>query len=183
MEISKIVGENLARLRTERNLSLGQLAERAGISKVMLSQIEKGEANPSINTIWKIAAGLKVSYTALLEQYQPGGVVIRRRELTPQPLEGGQGQLLCYFQSSSTRSFELFDMELAPGCRYASPGHGERTAEYLVVTAGTLTLTIGGETHTLAVGDAVHFPASGSHVYANSGTQPLHMLVINDYGC
>lgn len=63
MNINSIIAENLKTLRTERNLSLGQLAELSGISKVMLSQIEKGDTNPTINTLWKIAKGLKVPYT------------------------------------------------------------------------------------------------------------------------
>lgn len=180
MEISKIVGENLNRLRLERNLSLGRLAELTGISKVMLAQIEKGEANPSINTIWKVAAGLKVSYTALLEQHMPGGVTVRRKDIEPQPMEGG-GQLLCYFQSSNTRNFELFEMEMDSGCRCESPGHGERTEEYLLVESGELELLVGAEHHRLSGGDAVRFPASVQHIYNNVGSEPLKMVVINYY--
>lgn len=54
MEISAIIAINLKRIREERKLSMGQLAEMAGVSKVVLSQLEKGTANPTINTIWKI---------------------------------------------------------------------------------------------------------------------------------
>jgi transcriptional regulator with XRE-family HTH domain len=50
-----MIAENLKRLRLERNLSLGQLAELFDVSKVMISQIKKGDINPTINTIWKIA--------------------------------------------------------------------------------------------------------------------------------
>lgn len=181
MEISKIIGENLNRLRLEHNLSLGKLAELTGISKVMLAQIEKGEANPSINTVWKIAAGLRVSYTALLEQHMPGGVTVRRKDIEPQFVEGG-GQLLCYFRSSNTRNFELFEMELESGCHYDSPGHGERTEEYLVVESGELELSIGVEQHRLFAGDAIRFPASGQHIYRSAGAAPLRMMVINYYG-
>ena len=58
MELNEIIAENLKRLRTERGLSLGRLAELSGVSKVMLSQVEKGESSPTINT-------LSVSYTHL----------------------------------------------------------------------------------------------------------------------
>lgn len=70
MSINTVIAKNLNRLRNERNLSLGQLAELSGVSKVMLSQIEKGDSNPTVNTIWKIASGLNVPYTAILEQPQ-----------------------------------------------------------------------------------------------------------------
>ena len=58
MEISAIIAINLKRIREERKLSMGQLAEMAGVSKVVLSQLEKGTANPTINTIWKITGAL-----------------------------------------------------------------------------------------------------------------------------
>ncbi|BDB00642.1 hypothetical protein CBOS2020_07160 [Clostridium botulinum] len=58
MNLNDIISANLKKLRTDRNLSLGQLSELSGVSKVMLSQIEKEESNPTINTIWKIANGL-----------------------------------------------------------------------------------------------------------------------------
>ena len=55
MDWGKRIGANLKQLRTERNLTLGQLSGLAGISKAMLSEMEKGMGNPTINTIWKIA--------------------------------------------------------------------------------------------------------------------------------
>lgn len=61
MSINTVIAKNLNRLRNERNLSLGQLAELSGVSKVMLSQIEKGDSNPTVNTIWKIAKWTKCS--------------------------------------------------------------------------------------------------------------------------
>lgn len=66
MNLNEIIAVNLKRLRAERGFSLGKLSELSGVSKVMLSQIEKGESNPTINTLWKIAGGLQVSYTKLV---------------------------------------------------------------------------------------------------------------------
>ena len=51
METSQIIAENIKRIRTEQGLSLGQLAELSGVSKVILSQIEKGNSNPTVNTM------------------------------------------------------------------------------------------------------------------------------------
>ena len=80
MDWGKRIGANLKQMRTERNLTLGQLSGLAGISKAMLSEMEKGMGNPTINTIWKIANGLKVPYTRLLEGSEPG-----RRSSLPRP--------------------------------------------------------------------------------------------------
>ena len=92
MDWGKRIGANLKQLRTERNLTLGQLSGLAGISKAMLSEMEKGMGNPTINTIWKIANGLKVPYTRLLEGSEPGPTLVRWEELSPdrgeRPLSG-----------------------------------------------------------------------------------------------
>ncbi|MFR2156035.1 MAG: helix-turn-helix domain-containing protein [Evtepia gabavorous] len=82
MDWGKRIGANLKQMRTERNLTLGQLSGLAGISKAMLSEMEKGMGNPTINTIWKIANGLKVPYTRLLEGSEPGPTLVRREELS-----------------------------------------------------------------------------------------------------
>ena len=67
MDLGQQIGANLKQLRTERGLNLGQLSSLAGISKAMLSELEKGKANPTINPLWKIANGYKVSFTSLVE--------------------------------------------------------------------------------------------------------------------
>lgn len=92
MDWGKCIGANLKQLRTERNLTLGQLSGLAGISKAMLSEMEKGMGNPTINTIWKIANGLKVPYTRLLEGSEPGPTLSGGGALSPdrgeRPLSG-----------------------------------------------------------------------------------------------
>ena len=60
------IGENLKRMREERNLSYDQLADCTGVSKSMLRNIELGNSSPTVATMWKIANGLRVSFSALL---------------------------------------------------------------------------------------------------------------------
>ena len=64
--LNQLIGENLKRLRAEKALSLDAVAKLSGVSKSMLGQIERGEVNPTISTMWRIASGLKVSFTALV---------------------------------------------------------------------------------------------------------------------
>jgi transcriptional regulator with XRE-family HTH domain len=178
MDIGKIVGGNLSRLRTERRLSLGQLADRCHLSKMMLSRIEKGDANPTVNTLWKIANGLGIPYAALLEQ-QSAEPVIRGADLPVQADEAGHYRISCYYESAPGRSFELFCMELDARCRYVSIGHVRETREYLLVLSGELTLTAEGRTSVLGPGDAVRFDASGEHTYL-AGEEMLRAVVLND---
>lgn len=181
MDISFIIAENLKRLRMERNLSFGQLSELTGVSKVMISQMERGATNPSINTIWKLANGLQVPYTALLEPHISGGAVINKIDLIPQELDENKGLLYCYYRTSPNRNFELFEMKLEEGSSYTSLGHGERTEEYILVQGGILKMEVNKEIHILKKGDAISFPASSQHIYHNEEKEVLVLFIINYY--
>ena len=70
MEIQKIIASNIKALRSSKGLTLDEAAKITGVSRSMLAQIEKGDVNPTISVLWKIANGYKVSFTALMEQPQ-----------------------------------------------------------------------------------------------------------------
>ena len=181
MDWGKRIGANLKQLRTERNLTLGQMSGLAGISKAMLSEMEKGMGNPTINTIWKIANGLKVPYTRLLEGSEPGPTLVRREELSPQTEGNGHYRVYCYFQGGPERSFELFYMELDPHTANTSPGHLAQAQEYITVLEGELTVETGGKSYRLGPGDALGFDSTADHTYRNAGDERVTGLVINYY--
>jgi len=181
MDISAIIGENLRRIRQERNLSLGQLAARSGVSKVLLSQIERGDGNPSISTVWKIADALQVPYTALLDRERDGGTVVSFADLPVQRLDDGRGELRCYYPHTRERIFELFRMTVLPGGAHVAQGHGERTDEYVLVVAGTLQIELDDGAHTLGAGDAISFHSNRAHTYRNAGGGALSLVIVNYY--
>ncbi|MDB1125360.1 helix-turn-helix domain-containing protein [Vibrio algarum] len=181
MEISFIIAHNLKKLRNERNLSLGQLAKLSGISKVVLSQIEKGESNPTINTIWKIAGGLNVAYTLLLELAACNTQVVSRNETVKQSSEDGTYQHFCYYPNSPVRNFELFQIELAQGGEHYSHGHPEKSEEYILVSKGELELRFNGNSYKLTSGEAITFDAAQEHTYVNAGKEVVIAIVINYY--
>ncbi|WMJ85097.1 helix-turn-helix domain-containing protein [Oscillospiraceae bacterium LTW-04] len=181
MEVNKIIAENLRRLRTDRNLSFGALSSQCGVSKVMLSQIEKGDTNPTINTIWKIANGLKVPYTALLEQQSDTTEVLKKADLAVLHGADTHYRVFCYYANAPDRNFELFQLEMDPGHSYDSIGHSEKAQEFIMVFAGCLALTVNGCTHTLHPDDAISFVASGAHTYTACGSEVLKAAIINFY--
>ena len=67
MDVTNIVAANARKLREQKKLTLDAAAAVTGVSRSMLAQIEKGEVNPTISVLWKIANGYKVSFTSLLE--------------------------------------------------------------------------------------------------------------------
>ncbi len=181
MEINQIIAENLKRLRTQRNLSLGQLSSLCEVSKVMLSQIERGETNPTVNTLWKIANGLKIPYTALMDQPVHDTAIIKKSEITVQSEDQNHYRLYCYYTNNPHRNFELFQLELDAGCSYTSIGHSEKSQEYIMVLEGELTLWVNDQSYQLHPNDAIDFVASSRHIYFASGSETLKAVIINFY--
>lgn len=181
MNLTAIIAANLKRLRLERNLSLGQLSELSDVSKVMLSQIEKGDSNPTINLLWKIANGLKVPYTLLLADQGNDPEYISRQQRTEQHDLDDHYRIYKYYNSTPIRNFELFMVELDPGTEHRAVSHSEKSQEYVVVLEGKLCLnTNEGEYH-LNKEDSICFASANPHVYTNTGDCVLKSIIINYY--
>lgn len=181
MELGKIIARNLYELRVERNLSLGDLARESGISKTMLSDIEKGNSNPTINTIWKIANGLKVPYTKLIDNIERETIVLRKSESIMQTDETENYRVFCYYRTTPIRNFELFYVELDANSSNASIGHSEKAQEYIYVISGELVLQLETGEYTLYEGDSFAFDSSLNHTYINKTNSLLTFMVINFY--
>ncbi len=180
MQLNEIIAMNLKRLRAERNLSLGKLSELSGVSKVMLSQIEKGESSPTINTLWKIAGGLQVSYTKLIDLQVEAPRIIRKEESAQMDMERGY-RAFHYSTANSARDFEFFNGELEQEGEFTSEGHGSNTHEYLLVTKGQMILRYCGEEYVLEKGDFIHFDCSQPHTYLNRGAETTEFTNIVYY--
>lgn len=179
--INLILSQNLKNLRAERKLSLDKLADLTGISKTMLGQIERGESSPSLTTVWKIANGLKVSFTSLIVEPPSDAVVVRRESI--QVLEDSERKYRLYpiFPYDAERAFEVYTVEIDPGGTLGSEPHREGTEELITLFSGTLALEIAGEPYTLHAGDAIRFRADRPHRYRNSGTDPVKLSMTIRY--
>ena len=82
-DMNTVSADNLRALRQGLNLSLSEVSERTGVSKSMLGQIERGEVNPTISTVWKIACGLNVPYSELLSRQQVEREALNIADLRP----------------------------------------------------------------------------------------------------
>lgn len=181
MELSKIIASNLKELRNQRNLTLGQLAKESGISKAMLSDMEKGNSNPTINTIWKIANGLKVPYTKLIDVMDKETTIIRKSEPVMQMGETQSYRVHCYYKTTPIRNFELFYVELDAKSSNSSIGHSEKAQEYIYMIKGELILDTQKGKYTLEEGDSLVFDSSINHTYINNQNICLSFIVINYY--
>lgn len=181
MEPGRVIAANLKELRAQRELTLGQLSKISGISKAMLAEIEKGGSNPTINTILKIANGLNVPYTRLMEDVESEAMLVRRGEAAMQSGDTEHYRIYCYFKTGHERNFELFYAELDGCCSNASIGHPSKAQEYLYVLAGRLELCTDTGDYVLDEGDALMFDSSIGHTYVNSREETASFIIINFY--
>ncbi len=161
------VGKELKSIRLKRGLTLDDAAALTGVSKPMLGQIERGQSSPTINTLWKIATGLKLPLSTLLREQEDGFAAVRPSETEMISEENGTMRAYTLFPFDPLRSFEAFYIEFDVGCRHCSEGHCDNVEETVFVISGRLDITVNGQTATLSANEAVRFPAGAGHIYAN----------------
>lgn len=171
--INKIVANNLKEIRKNRKLSLDGLAELTGVSKSMLGQIEREESNPTLQTLWKIASGLKISLSDLIVAVVPQVEVIKRKDI--QPISEDQGRFKIYpiAPFDGEKGFEVLSLVLLPGAKSISEPHSRGTEELILVNQGELTLEIADQSYTIAAGDAFRFIADKDHCYKNTSIEEV----------
>jgi len=173
------LGKKLKNTRNEMGLSLSEVSSLTGVSKTMLSQIERSESIPTIAIVWKIANGLKIKFETLFENTNKLYDIKSIDNMIP--LTDNDGHILLYsiFPFSPISGFEYFYCILKPGCNYPSENHKNSKTEYLLVTQGELELGIGINTHHIKAGSAITFDSKESHTYINNSQLDViaHILV------
>ncbi|MDX8360522.1 helix-turn-helix domain-containing protein [Cytobacillus sp. IB215316] len=168
-EIQKILGKNLKAIREKQKLSLEKASDLSGVSKAMIGQIERGESSPTITTIWKIANGLKVSFTSLINVPEPEAKIVLRSEVQAVSDDNGRYRVFPTFPFSEDKQFELYSIEIEPEGKLDSRGHKDGSEEYITVFDGEVLVSINGANYKLKNGDSIKFKADRPHSYYNTG--------------
>lgn len=161
------IGSILKQVRLERQLTLDDTAALTGVSKAMLGQIERGKSNPTISVLWKIATGLKVSFSELLGSEGEMHEVIEIESLEPVYESEGKMILRDIFPYNPLTGFEYFYIRLLPGAEHISTPHLKSTEEHIVVTQGTLRLIVDGQIYDMKAPAALKFKSNQEHSYMN----------------
>lgn len=177
-----ILASNLKKIREERGLSLDKVAGLTGVSKSMLGQIERGESNPTLATVWKIANGLHVGLTELVKEKQDDHEIIRKNEVAHILEDNGKSKVYPYFTYEDGRPYEVYKVDMEPGSYIDAEPHPEGCVEVIVVNAGEVTLRVKDEEVTLFEGDATRFNAHQVHSYHNSGKRQTRLGIVIYYG-
>lgn len=170
---------NLRRVRKDKGISQSALAERSGLSRRMISAIEGGKANISIQSVDQLAAALEISFAQLVRRpaftdtRNIGSVVWRGQDAA------SNGELLGTAVARNETEFWLWS--LGPSDRYAATAPSDGWQEMVYVLTGVLDIDFGESTKTLHQGEFLIFVAPRSFSFANNGAHPLRFLrsVIN----
>jgi transcriptional regulator with XRE-family HTH domain len=180
--LAPTVGANLRRLRRRRGLSLERLARRAGVSRAMLSQIELGRSAPTINSLWKVARALNVTFAAMVAPYSDTTpVVLRPRDGSLLTNHKGTFTSRALFPLGERRQVEFYELRLKTRGEETAAPHPPGTVENLVIAAGAVEIDISGANHRLEAGDAILFGADVIHSYRNVGTVEALMYLVMTY--
>lgn len=181
--ISEALGQRIKTLRARNGLTLEQLSQRSGVSRAMLSTIERGEKSPTLPIIVRIAAGFGLTLSHLLgAEPDPSHVTIIRaaqRLSFRDPETGFERWVLSPAHVDDGLEFVLH--RLPPGrSTGALPAYPGSTQKYLAVSTGTLTVLLDDQPHVLAAGDAMYFDVKAPYHFVNEdpAAECLYYMVI-----
>lgn len=179
-EIVQVVSTNLKRLRSERGVSVSELARNSGVGRGTLTSLEAGRGNPTIETLWALAGALDVPFGELASKgVETSPEVVRAAEGTRVLGSGAEVRLV--ERLPGRRLLEIYEMSLAPGDRREAVAHTAGVVEHVFVTQGTFSTGPVIDTVELGPGDSTRFAGDLPHVYAARGEETVHALVLVDY--
>ncbi|MGY4630221.1 helix-turn-helix domain-containing protein [Bradyrhizobium sp. USDA 4486] len=176
------LGSRVKRLRTQAGLTLEEFAAQSGVSRAMLSKVERGEKSPTLAIIVRIAKGLNVSMSTLMgaEPDAAQVAVIRKanRLAFKDPETGFERHNLS--PSHLDNDLEFLLHRIPPGESSGElPPYKAPTEKYLVVHEGELTVQMGEANYVLGTGDSFYFDVREPYRFINAGTMPCaYYLVI-----
>lgn len=174
------VGETIQKLRNERKLTLDDLSRAAGVSKSMLSEIERDKANPTIAVAWRLTNALGISLDELFAPPKsPETIRVDGQHDIP-TLAGheGQYQLRVWGPIELAGRFEWYELTLPAGGALVSNAHEPGTREHLTALAGSVEIEAGSHARRLKTGETARYAADVPHAIRNAGRGEAKALLI-----
>ncbi|NYH15423.1 transcriptional regulator with XRE-family HTH domain [Paraburkholderia bryophila] len=178
------VGEHIQRLRAERRMTLDDLSRAAGVSKSMLSEIERDKANPTIAVAWRLTNALGVSLDSLFApQKAPEAIAVSGPHDIP-TLSGHEAkyQLRVWGPIELAGKFEWYELTLQAGGALVSNAHEPGTREHLTVLHGSIEIEAAGTTKRLKTADTARYVADEPHAIRNAGKGEAKALLVVIHG-
>ncbi|MEP9368504.1 XRE family transcriptional regulator [Xanthobacter sp. VNH20] len=174
------LGKTIQRLRKAYNLSLSELSEQSGVAKSIISQIERNETNPTLATVWRLSHALDMTVERVLASSDEAPFIekMTRAETPILVSQDGRCRLSIIGWIKTVEWLQYYEFLAEPGGELESDGHQIGSIECLTVTAGTLTVEVGGVTETAKAGETLRYRCDRRHVIRNLGTEPAAAFMV-----
>lgn len=176
------IGPRLQAARKKQHLSLEELASRSGVSKSLLSQIERGAANPTFATLWSLTRALDLEFAELIgmKSSVARGVIetMMASQIPEIKTEDGLCVLRILGPASSAGSMEWYDLTIRPRGALVSKAHAKGATEHLSVRDGILEVSSGDDRQMLSAGATCRYAADIPHTIRNPGSKPAKALLV-----
>ena len=173
-----LIGQRVAQRRAALRLTLEELAARTGVSRAMISRIERGEVHASAVVLDRLCAGLGISLSTLFAR-DTASPLLRRAEqpVWRDPTSGYLRREVAPAQSGSP--VRLVEIEFPAGAEVALARHRDRASEQHVwVLEGEIEIATGGAVHSLAAGDCLHMRVAEGNSFRNVSGRPARYSLI-----
>ncbi|NRB20629.1 MAG: helix-turn-helix transcriptional regulator [Rhodobacteraceae bacterium] len=181
-DILTLLPSRLKQTRRDQGLSLEAVANLSGVSRSMVSQIERGESSPTIATLWNLTRALQVDFAGLLDAKDPQDKIEVLRAVDVPKIENiGQGcRILILSPPEEAGGHEVYDISFNKGGALNSQPHTRGAVEHLTVLEGEITVTSGHARHQLQTGDTARYAADVKHsITAPTGPARVFLIVKN----
>ncbi len=178
MTPNDLIASAIFRERERVGISLSALAAKAGLAKSTISQLEAGNGNPSIETLWAIASALDVPFSFLFENTAPQSQLIRAREGDQLSSEQSAFSAVMLAKCAPTSRRDLYRVNLTKESARAAEPHPAGTIEHAIVCEGSVRLGPKGGREDLGQGDYYRYPADVPHSYEAVSDKATLLLVM-----
>lgn len=185
-EVDRIGGElcrRVRQLRAEKGWSLEALAQASGVSRSMLSQIERNQANPTLAVTLRIARAFEISLGDLVGSGATASSiqVVRAGDKAYHYRSDQDCRIRTLSPLHLEKDVEFYELRLPPGGALRSAAHFQGTREFLTVQKGRVRVESGGDKDDLDPGDSATFRADLDHAIVNIGRGDAVMFLVDIY--
>jgi transcriptional regulator with XRE-family HTH domain len=181
--LTLLLSEKVKSLRKKQGWTLEMLSAASGVSRSMLSQIERGKANPTLAVACKIARAFSIPIGELVEESWSGSMirVIRRNDPTHLYRTDNQCRIRTLSPLNTEKTVEFYELAIFPGAELRSAPHFEGTREFLTVQKGSVNILSGTDSCKLNKGDSAHYRADNDHAIINRGKREAVCILVVAY--
>jgi transcriptional regulator with XRE-family HTH domain len=178
-ELGSAIATVVERARQERGWSTQELADRSGVSRSMISKIEREAVQPTAVLLGRLSGALGLTLTDLLGQAEAQDALLSRAGDQPVWVDPATGYRRRAVSPTGAPAIQIVEIELPPGAQVPYPADSYRFVDHqILVLDGTLTFVEAGITHVLGAGDCLQLGAPADCVYQNNGDCLSRYLVV-----